>query len=122
MNKQVILSWVVVGVIVILAVVFFILNKNKVVNNTLDEFAQCTAKSGLTMYGAVWCPHCQKEKEAFGDSFKYVKYVECPENEKLCLDLGITGFPTWIAGDGKHYVGEQGLKKLSEISGCLLPQ
>ena len=27
-----------------------------------DQFAQCVAAKGFTMYGAYWCPHCKKEK------------------------------------------------------------
>jgi len=86
-----------------------------------DDFAQCLASANLTMYGAVSCSHCQAEKALFGDSFKDVSYVECTENPKLCLDKGIEGYPTWIDKNGRKYVGEQGLERLSEISGCALP-
>lgn len=30
-------------------------------------------------------------------------------------------YPTWIFQDGKKLVGEQGLRKLSQESGCALP-
>lgn len=86
----------------------------------LDSFAQCLAANGLTMYGAEWCSHCKKEKSRFGSSFKFVPYVECPDNPKLCLDKGIRGYPTWITASGTVFEGEQGLEKLSEISGCSL--
>ena len=61
-----------------------------------DAFAKCLTTKGLTMYGAEWCPHCKEEKALFGDSFKYVNYVECPQNTDLCLAKGIQGYPTWI--------------------------
>jgi hypothetical protein len=61
-----------------------------------DAFAKCLTAKGLTMYGAVWCPHCQDQKALFGDSFKYIKYVECPDNTQLCIDKNIQGYPTWI--------------------------
>ena len=61
-----------------------------------DAFAKCLTDKGWTMYGAVWCPHCQDQKKAFGDSFKYIKYVECPDNIQLCTDKGVNGYPTWI--------------------------
>lgn len=86
----------------------------------VEAFAKCLASRNLTMYGAEWCSHCRREKALFGDAFKYVPYVECPENEKLCLDKGINGYPTWIDGDGVKYEGEQGLAGLAEISGCPL--
>lgn len=87
----------------------------------LDGFAQCLAQNDVTMYGADWCPHCQNEKKEFGRAFKYVPYVECPENPKQCLELGIEGYPTWIFEDGRRLVGEQGLGKLAQESGCALP-
>lgn len=89
----------------------------------LDGFAQCLAQKGFTMYGAYWCPHCQREKAAFGDSFKYVPYVECTEEPGTtqCTDVGIKGYPTWITADGRRFEGEQGIEKLSEASSCPLP-
>jgi hypothetical protein len=87
----------------------------------MDVFAKCVASKNVTMYGAVWCSHCLAEKKAFGDSFKYVPYVECPDNVQLCIDKGINGYPTWIDGTGKKYEGEQGLSGVAKISGCFLP-
>lgn len=87
----------------------------------LDEFAKCLAEKGVTMYGADWCAHCAAEKRRFGASWKYVPYVECPDNPKLCLDNGVEGYPTWILKDGTKLEGEQGLEKLSQISICPLP-
>lgn len=86
----------------------------------LDTFAQCLASNGMTMYGAAWCSHCKKEKSRFGTSFKFVPYVECPDNPKVCLDKGVRGYPTWITASGTVFEGEQGLEKLAEISGCPL--
>jgi len=89
-------------------------------NANLESFAKCLASKGATMYGAKWCPHCLREKGNFGESFKYISYVECPDNIQLCTEKGITGYPTWIFGDGKILEGEQGLSKLSSESGCPL--
>ena len=85
-----------------------------------DNFAKCLVEKEITMYGAAWCSHCQNEKNGFGSSFKYVPYVECPADPQKCIQMGVTGYPTWIFKDGKKLVGEQGLKKLSEESGCPL--
>ena len=98
------------------------------INPAMDSFAQCLASKNITMYGAKWCSYCQKQKADFGASFKYVPYVECLENTKQCLDLGIQGYPTWIIPskgsgqvlDGEKLVGYQGLEKLAEASGCKL--
>ncbi len=90
-------------------------------NASLDAFAKCLADKKITMYGAEWCPHCQNEKRGFGESFKYVPYVECPEEPARCTTAGVDAYPTWILPDGRKFVGEQGVQKLSELSGCPLP-
>ena len=92
-----------------------------VVSVKYDAFAQCIASKNLSMYGAVWCSHCKAQKALFGDSFKYVPYIECITNPNECLAKGIEGYPTWIDQKGNKYIGEQSLQKLSEITGCKLP-
>ncbi len=88
----------------------------------LDVFAARLASKGAIMYGAEWCSHCQNQKKLFGESFKFVPYVECPDNPKLCLEKGIKGYPTWVFADGTVLLGEQSLEELSQASGCLLNQ
>ncbi len=111
----------IVLIIVIAAIGLFVLsNRPAPANAALTQFAQCLSLKNVTMYGAEWCPHCQNEKKAFGDSFRYVPYVECPAQVAQCVALGIDAYPTWILGDGTRLVGEQGLEKLSEASGCIL--
>lgn len=92
----------------------------KQVSQELDAFAKCLADKGITMYGADWCSRCLNEKKAFGDSFRFVPYVECPDEPQRCIAQGIKGYPTWIFPDGARFEGEQGIKKLSEESGCRL--
>ena len=106
---------VVVGGLIILG-----WNKNSVSAYNTESFAKCLKEKEITMYGAEWCPHCQNEKKVFGNDFKYIPYVECPDNPRVCINAGIEGYPTWILKDGKKLVGEQGLEKLSEATGCLL--
>jgi hypothetical protein len=123
MNKILIILIVVVIVLIALLVWGGIWSGTKTDPKTdpkLETFAQCLAGKNITMYGAKWCQWCQKEEAAFGDAFKYVPYVECPENVKKCLELGINGYPTWIFPDGKKLQGYQGLEKLSQESGCAL--
>ena len=86
-----------------------------------DEFAQCLADKGAIMYGADWCSWCKQEKEAFGNSFRFINYVECPDDPQRCLAVGIENYPTWTFPDRQLPAGAQGLEKLSEESGCSLP-
>lgn len=116
-----IVAVVVVVVIIVAAVIYQSNNSTNVAKPELNTFAQCLASKDWTMYGAYWCPHCQDEKRSFGSAFQYVNYVECTEQEALCLEKKVGGYPTWIGPTGEHHEGEQGLQKLSELSGCPLP-
>jgi len=110
-----------VGLVVVAGIAWGIFFREASPAGAYDTLAQCLTEKGAVMYGAEWCPHCQNEKKAFGDSFRFVSYVECPDDPQKCLAAGINGYPTWIFPDGRKLEGEQGLKKLSQESGCVLP-
>jgi hypothetical protein len=94
-----------------------------------DGFAQCLKDRGVKMYGAWWCPHCQEQKEKFGEmSFKRVPYTECgvPGDVKgqnpVCKQDGITHFPTWqFPPTGERVERVFTLEELSDRTGCPLP-
>lgn len=96
---------------------------NSTITTNLDSFAKCLTEKGVKMYGAYWCPHCENNKKLFGDSWKYMNYVECavegqPQVQtQACTDAGISGYPTWLINNEK-YPGEQTLEKLSSLTGC----
>ncbi len=126
-----ILVVLIIGAVYVVATSF--IQPNKSSNTTtaqpvtsLDKFAQCLADNGAKMYGAYWCPHCTNQQNLFGDSFKFIDYVECDsqgENPRLelCFSAGIELFPTWEINGAKHQ-GEQSLADLARISGCELPK
>jgi thiol-disulfide isomerase/thioredoxin len=122
MNKKnkFILAGVIALVVIAIILIAVLGSGSAKPNPALDAFAQCLASKEVTMYGAYWCPHCQNEKKAFGDSFQYVPYVECTQDVARCTAMNIDGYPTWILKDGKRLIGEQGLYKLSQESGCPL--
>jgi uncharacterized membrane protein/glutaredoxin len=93
---------------------------------------------GATMYGANWCPHCARQKEAFGvAAAPLINYVECSPDGKdpqveLCiqkLDAATkqliqekkiladqkAGYPTWEV-KGKFLNGGQSLQELAKAS------
>ena len=119
---------IIVGFFLIVFVLIFIFagkeasNKN---TKNYDVFAQCLTERGAVMYGAESCSHCKEQKEILGSSFKYIKYVECPENTKLCLDKGIEGYPTWLFGTSTKKVEgfdkNTTMQELSDATGCILP-
>ena len=87
----------------------------------VPELAMCLAERGVVMYGAEWCSHCQNQKKLFGESFKLVAYVECPDEPDVCTAMGIEGYPTWVFPDGRWLVGEQSIELLAREAGCELP-
>lgn len=104
------------------------LNTNKVSSpGKLDGFAQCLKDSGAEFYGTFWCSHCQNQKQLFGSSKKYLPYIECstPDGQnqnQVCKEKGIEGYPTWIFKDGSRLSGELSLSTLSEKTQCALPE
>lgn len=114
------LFWIILFIVILAVAFVFVFWPAEQVAGRYDDFAKCLTERGATMYGAYWCPHCQNEKKAFGDSFRFVNYVECTKETNLCLAEKINGYPTWIFGDGRRFEGEMGLEKLSEASGCEL--
>lgn len=107
--------WMVIGgVLVGLFVVWQVFVPGK-----YDDFAKCLAEKDIVMYGAEWCSGCKNQKMMFGKSFKYVNYVECPQNPSLCVENGVNRYPSWII-DGRLYIGVQDLQTLGSLSGCEL--
>jgi hypothetical protein len=89
------------------------------------DLARCLTRKGVTLYGATWCPACEKQLEAFGRAADYLDYVECsldgtgfvaPE----CEDADVKSFPTWEFGDGSRQTGQLSFARLSKKSGCPL--
>jgi thiol-disulfide isomerase/thioredoxin len=81
------------------------------------------------MYGAFWCPHCAKVKKEFGESFRYINYVECDprgENEQslLCLEKKIENYATFEFNNdpSTRLIGEPTFEELAAASGCAAPE
>src|SRR3989338_7390785 len=99
----------------------YINNKNK--PSKYDNLAQCLTQNGTKMFGAYWCPHCLNQKKEFGNSWKYIKYIECSlpggqAQTQECNDEGIESYPTWEFADKIRLTGEIPLEQLAEKSNC----
>jgi hypothetical protein len=92
----------------------------------MDTFAKCLTKKNAVMYGSFLCSHCDDQRKLFGDSFKYIHYVEysqngLPQDVNACKFAQVRFTPTWILANGERLVGIQQLKQLSDKTGCILP-
>lgn len=111
---------IIIAVLALIVTVAYFVTKPVGQLTAKDIFAKCLSEKGAVMYGAEWCPHCKDQIALFGESFRYINYVECPQNPELCRQNGIEGYPTWII-NGRKYVGKQSLSQLSRATGCQLP-
>lgn len=118
---------IIIGVVVLLVIIVFInINNNKAPEpGKYAEFAQCLTDNGAIFYGAFWCPHCNDQKESFGEDFQYVTYVECSlpsrAQNQVCNDASIEAYPTWEFADGSRVEGALSFPQLAEKTGCVLP-
>ncbi len=116
------------SVVILALAVFFVFTPTGKATGKYDDFAKCLTDSGVTFYGAWWCPHCQNQKKMFGSSFEYLNQIECekvPNSSRgvtidACKQANITGYPTWIFNDGTRVAGEMSFQQLSEKTGCEL--
>jgi hypothetical protein len=87
----------------------------------VDLLAGCLTRNQVKIYGLETCPHCQNQKDKFGNSVRYVNYVECTENRRTCIDAGIKSVPAWVFEEtDRRKVGTKSLERLSELAGCSL--
>lgn len=94
----------------------------KTATTALEQFGECLTKADAVFYGTEWCPHCKDQKTLLGEGLAFANYVDCDKNTAKCSTAGVTGYPTWVIGDGsKKLVGTQPLKSLAEATGCTAP-
>lgn len=123
--KKSILTLIIIAVILTISIIIAISISTEDPTR-YDKFAKCLTEQDTKMYGTYWCHFCASQKEEFGDSFKYINYVECSLPDRggataECKKEQITGYPTWEFKDKTKRSGILGLKDLSELTGCKLP-
>lgn len=115
-RERTILTWGVVAVLIaIVAVIFFGLRTPGTTEYV--PLAECMTAADAAMYGTDWCPHCQEQKRLFGKAWKEVTYYNC-DYAPECAERGISGYPTWVFGDGSRLQGRQPLALLAEKTNC----
>lgn len=112
------------SILILIAVAYYAGWRHR--NHKYDAFAQCLAAHRAKMYGLYWCPHCLEQKEMFGQSFRYIPYVECAIRNSSdlapeCKVAGVKLFPSWQFGLDPPKEGELSLNALSAKTGCSLP-
>lgn len=88
----------------------------------LRALAVHLADTGVKMYGAEWCPHCQDQKAMFGAAAKRLPYIECSMGRQgsaqtaACRQAAIKTYPTWEI-KGQRYEEVLSPLRLAELTG-----
>ncbi len=85
-----------------------------------DQFISCLSEHEMLIYGADWCGYTNQLVDLLGGLEMIDQiYVECTQEEDLCQEAQITGYPT-IRFAGEDYNGPRTLEGLAEVTGCQL--
>jgi len=88
----------------------------------IKTFVTCLSEKDFKIYGANWCGWTKKlVVDTFG-GFDIVEpiYVECTEEEEICSQEEVTGFPT-IKLSGELYQGARTFEGISGATCCEAP-
>ena len=111
-----------ISLLILAGVIWLLTNSSVKSDESIANTAKCLKEKGVKFYGASWCGHCNSQKKMFGDSEKFLPYIECSNPDrttlKECTDAGIDGYPTWVFPDGKRQSGAMTLEQLKEASDC----
>ncbi len=88
----------------------------------MKNFVSCLEEQEFVVYGASWCGFSVQVIEMFGGKEAIDPiYVECTEQEELCREKEISGYPTVMIND-QPYQGERSLTGFAEQTECLAPE
>lgn len=87
----------------------------------ITEFVSCLNEADFKIYGANWCGWTKKLVTMFG-GFDAVTpiYTECTENQELCAQKDVQGYPTIIVA-GEKFNGERTFESFASATGCVAP-
>lgn len=84
-----------------------------------------TAKTGVKLYGAVWCASCNEQKALFEDGGDFLPFIEVTNPDRSTNAIGIanniTTFPTWQFPDGSRATGVLSLATIAQRANVAIP-
>lgn len=98
-----------------------LIGKKTVKEQDITGFVTCLDRAGFKIYGANWCGWTKKLVNEFG-GFDIVEsiYIECTEQQQLCNEKRISGYPTILIKD-QPYEGERTFEGFERATGCRAP-
>jgi len=112
MKLQNIIFWSVVLIVFVSIVVLLFLTNDEIPKDK----AKCIGENSILFINEN-CPHCESQKEMFGENVKYLKIEDCTKFPMVCIQKEITRVPSWEIND-KTYKGVQSFNNLMRLTGC----
>jgi hypothetical protein len=81
---------------------------------TSEEIAKCIGENSK-LYNQIGCPHCENQKNIFGENIKYLNIILCDNDWEQCSQ--ITGTPSWEI-NGEMYTGTKSIEELKKLTNC----
>ena len=85
-------------------------------NNVNEELTKCIAEK-TTLYVSTGCSACAKQKDIFGDNYKFLNKTDCAIFPEKCREADITVVPTWIINK-EAIKGVQTIEELKQLTNC----
>tara|TARA_B100001094_G_C17877303_1_gene645124 strand:- start:226 stop:588 length:363 start_codon:yes stop_codon:yes gene_type:complete len=113
------------SIIVNLGLLYLIITAFKHVTDKFTQSVQSETviselnKKKFKMIGSTNCTYCHKQLRELKVDWdtKILNIIDCANNPEICSqNPAITGFPSWISGNGKVYPGFKTLRQLETMT------
>ncbi len=112
-KRNLITIGIIIGVILLAIGILYFKSGNA---NPDEKIVKCIAEKA-TLYVSTGCPHCQTQKNVFGEMVELLNIIDCTKDSNKCVEAGITNIPTWIFND-TYVKGSYKIDELKEMMGC----
>ena len=118
LKGSLIMIGIIVGVMSLALASIYI--QSKIQSEDIDfpskEFVKCLGDSAV-LYISTGCPHCEVQKQKFGDAVEFLTIVDCTDEMERCVEAGINAVPTWVFEE-ISLRGVQTIGQLKNITWC----
>ena len=113
------------SIIVNLGLLYLIITAFKHVTDKFTQSVQSETviselnKKNFKMIGSTNCTYCHRQLSELKVDWdtKILNVIDCANNPEICSkNPAITGFPSWISGNGKVYPGFKTLRQLETMT------